>query len=132
MAKFLLFLMPTRWLLNAIVEESHQKRGSAANHKHPSPSVVSADEEIGDGSQEEAEVVAGVHQTRTHLAAFLRPFFGNERRPDGPLSTDAHAREQSKNHEAPDIVGESAKEAEEREPDYGQHQHSRAAKPVLN
>ena len=70
-----------------------------------------ADEVIRERRKKKAEVVAGVHQARTHLAPLFRPLFGDERAAHGPLATDADAGQQTADGYLPDGLPEPGEEA---------------------
>src|SRR6202011_3102160 len=89
LAEFLQFIFPARRLVDIIANQADQKRGSAAQGEHVSPSIMAADENVGHGGKEKTNVVPLVHQRRAHRAAFLGPVFGTQRGPHRPLSSDS-------------------------------------------
>ncbi len=123
-------VLPALRFMQPVVEEGHQDGRRAAHDKHVPPAVLAADEIIGHGGDHEADVVAGVHQTHAPGAASFGPLLRDQRRADGPFSTDAHASHESHERERPHVIAKGRQQREEGEPQDGKHQRASAAESV--
>ncbi len=122
--------LPGCGLVHAVANEGHEQCRRAADHEHPAPPVLRADEIVRERGEEEAEVVAGVHVARALLAAILRPFFGDERAAHGPLAADADAGQNAERRKLPDRGRDTAQEGEQRVAQDRQHQGLDAAEAI--
>src|ERR1700693_3061293 len=104
--------------------------GGPPPHKHVPPAVSAADEVVCSGGQEKSEVIARVHQCRTHRAALFGPVLGYQRSADGPFSADAYAGQKPEERQRPNSRGERGQQSEERKTKNAEHHRSYAAEPV--
>jgi len=77
--------------VHAALNPADEQRRCPAEHEHPPPSEVGADEVIGQCGEEESEIVARVHVPGAHLAAILRPLLSDERATDRLLAAKSDA-----------------------------------------
>ena len=93
---------------------------------------MSADGEIGERGEDEAEVVAGVQVSGAADAPAFGHFFGDESAAHGPFAADANAGEETKDRELPDVGDESTEESEGGIPDDGEQQGADAAEFIAD
>src|SRR6266481_5378608 len=73
-----MLVRPTAWFVHAVANESNEQSGETSQHKHGTPAIRVANKIVGEGRQKKAEIVAGMHEPRAHLPAFLGPFLRDE------------------------------------------------------
>ncbi len=88
-------------LVDDVQREDHRRQPA---QEHGAPAVVRAHREVERGGEEEAGVVAGLQVARAHLAAVLRPGFGDIGAGQGPLAADADAGEQAEQAQLPHVL----------------------------
>jgi hypothetical protein len=82
------------------------------DNKHGTPAKAAANAVVCQRGEKYADVIPGMHQTRTEAAPMLRPLLGNERPAHGPFSANAHAGKQAKDSQLPHPSGERAQKSE--------------------
>jgi hypothetical protein len=107
-----------------------QPADSSAEHEHPAPAVVGANQVVGERGEEEPEVVAGVHVAGAHLAAILGPLLRDEGAADRLLTAKTDAAEHAQDGELPHGLREAAGEREDRVHEDRRHQRLDASEAV--
>jgi len=88
-------VLPTLRFLDPKQGHDRHHDGEQAAKKHGAPAERGADRIVQGCRDKEAEIVAGLQVAGAHLAAILRPSFGNVGAGHRPLATHANAREEA-------------------------------------
>ena len=109
-----------------------KQRRQTSDNKHGPPAKPAADAVVGQRGEKYADVISGMHQTRTHTAPMLRPLLRHKRPAHGPFSANADAGQQAEDSQLPHASGERAQKGECRIPHDGEHERAHTAELVSN